>query len=723
MMGRIRVAIFGAGVAGLTAAHELAARGFNVKVFDGSLKASGGIPAAYLVGGVARTQYHRFPDDTPIDKVRKKRVPGEHGFRFFPSFYRHLTHTMRRIPTISVKSIVGPPSGSSGSGAHGSAPTAGGGGSISEFGQSRIGPFQSTSDNLVATRLQGISTGEGGELYVQDRRMPRSFDAAQRTVLSSLRGFDYRSIDLARFTLKILQFMTTCSARRMREYQEMSWWDFLGGDRYEARFRDHMNSVTRALVAMDAERSDALTQGTILVQLMKDQLSDGSETDRLLNGPTSDQWLRHWHDFITTGAEGGDGNTVLRPASEEQVVEFVPGRLKNFELDGDSIRSAVIEDYSDNDTKIVNGEFDYYILGVDLGAILAKGGDELITEAMADADARQHPEDPALRRLRQLAALPEDSHSAWMSGLQFYLSEHVDILPGHVYFPDSEWGLSAVSQSQFWGSDTRVRFGHGQIRSIISVIISRWDVPGRVFNKAARSCTKEQLGIEVWDQLRAGLLPAGIRLAELNERTLPEKIYVGHHVDHYLVDKDGMPVCDCATDKDGKSLSGDRPIHENKAPVFICPPGTWGLRPGSPHDGYRLHLGNLVLCGAYAQTHTALPTMEAANESARHAVNAILRNEEKKLAAGEVVGITAARFEKCQIFPPEEHEFDDLRSLKRIDEMLFDHGDPHMFDILHLERMIDATMPRGRDGSAGWPAEQIHEALHAFMASERRRRR
>ena len=29
---------------------------------------------------------------------RRPWLPGEHGFRFFPNFYRHITDTLRRIP-------------------------------------------------------------------------------------------------------------------------------------------------------------------------------------------------------------------------------------------------------------------------------------------------------------------------------------------------------------------------------------------------------------------------------------------------------------------------------------------------------------------------------------------------------------------------------------------------------------------------------------------------
>ena len=56
---RPTVAIFGAGIAGLTAAHELIERGFGVWVFDpappaGSAEQSDETPA---IGGMARTQW------------------------------------------------------------------------------------------------------------------------------------------------------------------------------------------------------------------------------------------------------------------------------------------------------------------------------------------------------------------------------------------------------------------------------------------------------------------------------------------------------------------------------------------------------------------------------------------------------------------------------------------------------------------------------------------
>src|SRR5207253_7819158 len=78
-----RVAILGGGVAGLSAAHELAERGFAVAVYE--MKS--------IWGGKARSM-----GKPGSGAGGRKVLPGEHGFRFFPGFYKHLPDTMKRIP-------------------------------------------------------------------------------------------------------------------------------------------------------------------------------------------------------------------------------------------------------------------------------------------------------------------------------------------------------------------------------------------------------------------------------------------------------------------------------------------------------------------------------------------------------------------------------------------------------------------------------------------------
>src|SRR3954469_15382776 len=77
-----KVIVLGGGVAGMTAAHELAARGFAVVVYE----------LRPTPGGKARSM-----DAIPGTGGRRA-LPGEHGFRFFPGVYKHVPDTMRRIP-------------------------------------------------------------------------------------------------------------------------------------------------------------------------------------------------------------------------------------------------------------------------------------------------------------------------------------------------------------------------------------------------------------------------------------------------------------------------------------------------------------------------------------------------------------------------------------------------------------------------------------------------
>ena len=77
-----QVFIIGGGVAGLTAAHELSDRGFTVTVFE----------REPICGGKARSMAN-----TGSGVGGNADWPGEHGFRFFPGFYWHVSDTMSRI--------------------------------------------------------------------------------------------------------------------------------------------------------------------------------------------------------------------------------------------------------------------------------------------------------------------------------------------------------------------------------------------------------------------------------------------------------------------------------------------------------------------------------------------------------------------------------------------------------------------------------------------------
>src|SRR5215207_4173919 len=77
------VAVPGGGVGGLSTAHELAEQGFDVTVYE----------ARAALDGNARSM--PVPGSGTGGRAD---LPAEHGFRFFPGFYRHLPDTMTRIP-------------------------------------------------------------------------------------------------------------------------------------------------------------------------------------------------------------------------------------------------------------------------------------------------------------------------------------------------------------------------------------------------------------------------------------------------------------------------------------------------------------------------------------------------------------------------------------------------------------------------------------------------
>ena len=87
----------------MTAAHELIERGFEVIVLERRDIAGGkarSIPVADTGQGTRAYEVA----DKGISSLYDK-IPGEHGFRFFPGFYKHVIDTMRRIPSFDGRKV------------------------------------------------------------------------------------------------------------------------------------------------------------------------------------------------------------------------------------------------------------------------------------------------------------------------------------------------------------------------------------------------------------------------------------------------------------------------------------------------------------------------------------------------------------------------------------------------------------------------------------------
>jgi len=229
-----QVAVLGGGIGGLTAAHELSERGFEVTVYEANDR----------VGGKARS----VPTGVGIQ--------GEHGFRFFPAFYRHVVDTMERIP-------------------HGRGTVA---------------------DNLVETE-EVLVAFDDEPSQVEETTAPDSVEGWIQALRPSF-AEDLPNSDMRFLVERMLYMLTACEKRRETELDEVSWWEFVDAEGRSQAFRDRLAYLTQSLVALRPRVGSARTVGTIFLQLLFGQLDPRRPTERILNGPTSEVWFDPWVAYL-----------------------------------------------------------------------------------------------------------------------------------------------------------------------------------------------------------------------------------------------------------------------------------------------------------------------------------------------------------------------------------------------------------------------------------------
>ncbi|MDJ0381733.1 FAD-dependent oxidoreductase [Streptomyces sp. G-G2] len=262
-----RVAVLGGGVAGLTAAHELAERGYAVTVYE--RRALGGKARSMEVPGSARGG--------------RKPLPGEHGFRFIPGIYHNLPDTMRRIPF--------------------------------------PGNANGVWDNLVAPPEMMFARAAGRE----DLRAPIPWQDHAPAVLTpdeirrALTGILQTLVKLpvhetAYFVDRVLVFLTSCDERRNDTWERTPWWTFVRAARMSAEYQRILAvGITRNIVATKAEEASTRTVGTLGEAFVFNALGRGADgpPDRILNLPTNEAWITPWETHLRLlGVEFKMGWTV-----------------------------------------------------------------------------------------------------------------------------------------------------------------------------------------------------------------------------------------------------------------------------------------------------------------------------------------------------------------------------------------------------------------------------
>ena len=601
--------------------------------------------------------------DTPAPPVRVQisvagaRVPGEHGFRFFPSFYHHLFDTMKRVPIAEA--------------------------AIPDSAPSLLGDVVYTRDSArsVFDALQSadaiqIGLVPGGRTFEIPRRPMRSLEDLRTLFGDVLERAGYRGQDLHRLIARYAEYLMSSPERR-RGYEDITWAKFLGLDDggYSETFRAHVNCGSQALVAMSSETNDARTIGSVAMQLTLDQLraNSGGYTDATLRGPTSIELFEPWRAFL-----------------DSESVVFTRARLIGFTGVGMAVQPVfarpeaagfVVEDIAPADYYVITipvDKFQTLYYGGEPAPAWADPGsapplmsrDELRAANRQcqeiDRLERNHPADPPGETgddvakllgfpLGNVAETPDAGPLRYMCGIQFYFESDVKMIVGHTLCLDSPWGVSHISQAQYWQDRSR---GQSGVRGVLSAIFTVFQVPAPDLDgrnlKTALECTPDEIAERVWKQIadawdteRFGRLEA------------PSYYYLDESLGH-----------------DGRRWS-------NATPYLVNRVGDWpkrgGLRTGGSDEyAYRMQLGHTVFAGAFMRTFTRLNTMEAANESGRRAANAII--------AYDRAPVQAARLWNC-----DDHELPELAMLRELDRRILRRGGSNLMRHPGVEAALRAV--------------------------------
>ena len=312
-----KVIILGGGVAGMSAAHELIERGFEVEVYERHKHYVGGKARSVNVPGTNLQQ----PD---------KYLPGEHGFRFFPGFYQHVTDTMKRIPF-----------------------------------KTKDGKLQKDGcyGNLVSTSR--IMIGRNGKTpIVTTASFPRNMDDIKLLVKDLTGGVQtgLTHEEEEFFAKKVWQLMTSCEQRRANDYEKLGWWEYLEADKFSVTYQHLLvEGLTRTLVAAQAATASTKTGGDIFLQLVYTMVDPSKNTDRVLNGPTNDVWLNPWQDYLLS----------------KGVKYFHGHKATKVEIKNGALTGVTMQDEQLQEKKITG---DYYLFAVPVERMADLVSDEMVKE-------------------------------------------------------------------------------------------------------------------------------------------------------------------------------------------------------------------------------------------------------------------------------------------------------------------------------------------------------
>ncbi len=435
------VGIFGAGIAGLSAAHELAKAGFVVRIYE----------ASDSVGGMAKSYRYKNDSNYPCDS-KLYGMPTEYSWRGYGQFYKNVYKIMKEIPSPT------------------NIPCNNSQNSTTKNNTSK----QSVYDTELSQPVQFILTRDKGNVedaYNWTNKLSTSESATlyldyYRDVCSDKRAEEYAKINAYKHLSSRLTPYNLANVSAI-------FGPWVGIDPQRTSLH-HLMNFFRMIQYPDSnphhhvayEKASLYKSGVCVPWIQK----AGSQWS-VLKRPTSESWFDPWIKYLQS-------HYNVKIHYNTQLVKInsdTRGNIGNVTVFNKGRHAIIIHDY--------------YVIATTPFAVV---------DIVKRSDVRVQ-QDSQLRLYKELVADGPHIQVSFRIGCD----KHIKTPQKYMAFilPDSEYNITMYFQSEIWYTDTQHSILGNNIKTLISGTACVSYVPGKLFNKPIIHLTREEFEAEILYQI------------------------------------------------------------------------------------------------------------------------------------------------------------------------------------------------------------------------------
>ena len=458
----MKVNIYGCGLSGLTVAHELVEKGFQVEIFE----------KAPIGGGMARS--FRYSNG----------VPTEHSWRGYGPFYKNVFDIMKRIPVketcprddfgtyYSIEEVKKHTTKDSlwtyykgevydvtefmGSHPGGSLILNAGGKNLEKVWED-LGYSWHMENPYVMKTLKKYKIGKLKEGFQSKTAYDNlNTDSLKLFILDNSVSEKKASIKIHDIPyLSYIFSKVLFSNKRRRDYYKISFDKLVKNKISKSSYRHLVDFVSGAGFGIDKKSLSYAHQVLFTLKFFKYNSKDWV---KVLNKPTSEGWIEPWISFLKNKGVKFNFNVSLE-------------RIKH---DGKKVEYCVV-----NGTRVVAEEHVFALDPYSLNQILKKSNFPVLQ--------------PKIEKLSTI-----NNQISFRLGLRKKVK--IPTKNAGLIFVESPYNITTYLQEDHWCSGTNLGM-NGKIKSLMSGTLVTIYYPGVIYKKSGTSLTKQQLLEEIIEQI------------------------------------------------------------------------------------------------------------------------------------------------------------------------------------------------------------------------------